>query len=98
MMAVQPVAFGKNLRPSTVDVMNKLNEVISALNSIDSEGIGTLKADIEALKVSDANQSAQIGNLQTSLDSLEPRVAANESDVRDIKVTLYTPLESTEGA
>lgn len=95
-MAIEPLAFGKNLRPSTVDVMNKVNELISAVNSADIGALEQIKQDIDGLKQTDTNLSGQIGTLQTNYDELEPRVKQNENDLANVKITLYTPLESTE--
>lgn len=91
-MAIDKIAFGKNLRPSTIDVMNKVNEVIDALNNTDASEIEHIKSDIETLKQTDTNLSAQI----TELQELEPRVKANEDDLENVKITLYTPLQSDE--
>ena len=33
-MAITPIEFGKNLRPSTVDALNKINEPITAVNQL----------------------------------------------------------------
>lgn len=91
-MAIDKLSFGKNLRPSTVDVMNKVNEIIDTVNSSDLSELDTVKQDIEQLKTTDNNLSQQIENL----NKLEPRVSQNESDLENVKITLYTPLESTE--
>lgn len=36
-MAISNVVFGKTLRPSTVDVMNKINELIAKLNNVETK-------------------------------------------------------------
>ena len=91
-MAIDKITFGKNLRPSTVEVMNKVNEVIDALNNTDTSEIDQMKQDIQQNTTSINNLSSQI----TSLQDLEPRVKQNEQDLENVKITLYTPLESTE--
>lgn len=91
-MAIDKLSFGKNLRPSTVDVMNKVNEVIDTINNSDASELESIKQDIEQLKTTDNNLSQQVDNLK----ELEPRVSQNETDIKMVKITLYTPLESTE--
>lgn len=89
---IDKLLFGKNLRPSTVEVMNKTNEIIEALNASDLSEIDDIKEQLQQLNISLNNLSEQIANLQ----SLEPRIQANETDLEKVKITLYTPLESTE--
>lgn len=95
-MAIDKLEFGKNLRPSTVEVMNKVNEVIDAINDSSGGAFEELKVDVDALKVSDNNQNIQIQQLQSNYTDIEPRVKANEDDLANVKITLYTPLTSNE--
>lgn len=85
-MAIDALTFGKNLRPSTVDTMNKLNEVISALNDMgDTSEYGTRISQLES-QMTNANQN--ITQLQAATSGLDQI----QSDVDDIKTTLYTPI------
>lgn len=85
-MAIDNLTFGKNLRPSTVDTMNKLNEVINALNALgDTSEYGTRISELES-QMSTANQN--ISSLQTATSGIDQI----QSDVDDIKTTLYTPI------
>lgn len=85
-MAIDALTFGKNLRPSTVDTMNKLNEVIAAVNDFgDTSEYGSRITELES-QMSTANQN--ISNLQTATSGIDQI----QSDVDDIKTTLYTPI------
>lgn len=46
-MAIQSIVFGKNLRPSTVEAIKKINELVTAVNAIGAESIGQIKTDVE---------------------------------------------------
>lgn len=85
-MAIDALTFGKNLRPSTVDTMNKLNEVINAVNAFgDTSEYGERITQLET-QMTTANQN--ISNLQTATSGIDQI----QSDVDDIKTTLYTPI------
>ena len=88
-MAITSIEFGKNLRPSTVDALNKINEVIAALNQLQPSEIDQLQSDVSTLK---SQMSTANGNIST----LKSGVTANTDDITNIKKTLYTPLKSDE--
>lgn len=102
-MAITPIEFGKNLRPSTVDVMNKLNEVITAVNGLDPSDIQQIESDVSTLKTqmstANSNITALQGTTQTNtqnISTLTTAVGENTNDINDVKTTLYTPLEAVE--
>lgn len=102
-MPIDPIGFGKNLRPSTIDLLNKVNEIITAVNSLDPTGIGELQSDVTQLQSEMTSVQGSVSTLQSqmstansNISTLQESTNANTSDINDIKVTLYTPLESTE--
>lgn len=95
-MAIEPIAFGKNLRPSTVDVMNKLNEVIASVNQLDPSNIDQIERDVSTLKTQMSTAQGNITTLQSQVSTANGNISTLTSDVDDIKITLYTPLSSTE--
>ena len=102
-MAITPIEFGKNLRPSTVDALNKINEVITTVNQLQPSEIDQLQEDVSTLQ---SQMSTATGNLSTlrsqmsaaneNISTLQTGVTANTNDITDIKTTLYSPLESGE--
>lgn len=95
-MAIDKLQFGKNLRPSTVDVMNKVNEIIDTIDDIGGDQFEQLSQKVQSLETTSNNHTAQITQIQADAANLEKRVATNETDLENVKITLYTPLSSTE--
>lgn len=95
-MPIEEIKFGKNLRPSTVDVMNKVNEIINSLNNSSGDEFEELSQRVDSLEQGQQNIATQVMNLNNNYNDLEPRVTQNESDLTDVKITLYTPLSSDE--
>lgn len=50
MATIEAIEFGKNLRPSTVECINKINEIVTAVNALSPDSIETLKSDVTNLK------------------------------------------------
>lgn len=95
-MAIAPIAFGKNLRPSTVDALNKINELVTAVNALDPESIETLEQTVSKQGESISTLQTQMSTANSSIENLQSTQQEHTSDIDNIKVTLYTPLESTE--
>lgn len=102
-MAIAPIEFGKNLRPSTVDVMNKVNEIITTVNNLDPSDIQQIESDVASLKTQISTANGNITALQETtntntqnISTLTTTVSENTGDINDIKTTLYTPLEADE--
>lgn len=95
-MAIDELAFGKNLRPSTVDAMNKINEVVALVNNLDVASIETMKTDIENLKTKADVATTRITNNANDITAIKQTNETQQTDIDAIKVTLYTPLSSTE--
>lgn len=96
MAAIEQIAFGKNLRPSAVDTMNKLNEVITVVNSLDSGEISAIKSDVDSLKTNVKTLQSQMTTANSSITSNTEKLGTQQEDIDKIKVTLYTPLEQNE--
>lgn len=97
-MAITPIEFGKNLRPSTVDAMNKINEIIAQVNELDPGNISQLTSDVSTLKTQMSTANSNISTLQTNYSSMNGTLTETQQDVDDIKVTLYTPLSTSENS
>ena len=102
-MAITPIEFGKNLRPSTVDALNKINEIITVVNELQPSEIDELQQNVTALQEQMSTANGNISTLQGqmstangNISTLQTSVTNNTDDINDIKVTLYTPLKSTE--
>lgn len=93
MATIDPIAFGKELRPSTVDVMNKLNEVITAVNGMSGtdyqEEIDTINGKLTTL-------TGRVDTNTTDIATINETNESQQSDIDDIKITLYTPLAQNE--
>ena len=94
-MPITNVQFGSNLRPSTVDVMNKLNEVIDVVNTLSSSDHSS---DIKALQTRVTNVETTASANSTAIGTLQTTVGDHSTDLTQIKNTLYTPLASNENA
>lgn len=95
-MAISELAFGKNLRPSTVDTMNKVNEIIAVVNELDTSGLSQVQSDVSTLKTQMSSMQTTVSNHTSSISNLTSKQNAMETDIDNIKVTLYTPLSTEE--
>ena len=96
MSPIEAIKFGKNLRPTTVEAINKINELIEAVNQFNSAGIDTLRADVGNLKTTVATHTSQIDTANSNINELKQTASAHTTDIDKIKVTLYTPLVAGE--
>ena len=94
-MAITPVSLQQAMRPAEIDAINALNEAIAELNQLDVTGLNTRLSTIES------NIATIQGDLNTADTGLKARMSAAEAvntsqqtDIDDIKVTLYTPLSA----
>lgn len=92
MSAIEAIKFGKNLRPTTVEAINKINELIKAVNQFNSAGIDTLRTDVDNLKTAVTTHTSQIDTAKSNINELKQTASAHTTDIDKIKVTLYTPL------
>lgn len=95
-MAIDPIDFGKVLRPSTVDALNKINELVSAVNNLDPSSIEDIKTDVSTLKTNVTTLQSQLVDANSNISTNATNIATNTTDLEKVKVTLYTPLEQSE--
>lgn len=91
-MAIEQVEFGKNLRPTTVDLVKKVNETITAVNGLNPSEINQLVTDVTNLKQQVSTISENVQTNQTNITSLQNTQQQHTVDIDKVKVTLYTPL------
>ena len=95
-MAVTPIEFGKTLRPTTVELVKKLNEMITAVNALNPDLVTQLSQDVETLKTTASDLSSKVTKNTGDIATLTQTQESHTEDIDKIKVTLYTPLQSTD--
>lgn len=96
MTTIEAIAFGKNLRPSTVECINKINEIVTAVNALSPDSIETLKSDVTNLKSQMQNANSDITALQSWKSTTNTTIQDHTDDIDKIKITLYTPLTQND--
>lgn len=96
MAAINPITFGKNLRPATVEAIKKINEVVTAVNNLNATELDTLRADVGNLKTTVSKHTTEINAAKSSIDTINKTTQTHTTDIDKIKVTLYTPLAAEE--
>lgn len=96
MADITTIEFGKNLRPSTVEAIKKINEVITALNKVDSSAIDTLKSQVGNLQSSITKLTSDVTTANDNITTLQSTTQSHTTDIDKIKVTLYTPLSAED--
>lgn len=95
-MTISLIEFGQNLRPTTVSVVKKVNEVIGAVNALNPNSISQLTKDVESLKTSTAATDRKVTANEASIKTLQTTQAQHTTDIDKVKFTLYTPLAETD--
>lgn len=95
-MAIEPVSKQKAMRGSLIDVVDKVNELITAVNSLDASAISQMQSDITALQQADTTMNTRLDTFGGRVTAVETANTTQQSDIDAIKVTLYTPLSSGE--
>lgn len=95
-MAITPIEFGKTLRPTTVELVNKLNETVAAVNALNPDSVTQLQNDVECLKTQTSDLSEKVSENTGSISTLTSTQESHTEDIDKIKVTLYTPLASPD--
>lgn len=95
-MTISLIKFGQNLRPTTVSVVKKVNELIDAVNALDPNSISQLINDVKSLKTSTEATNQKVTANEASIKTLQTTQATHTTDIDKIKVTLYTPLTETD--
>lgn len=95
-MAITELEFGKTLRPTTVELVTKLNETIAAVNALNPAAVTQLSKDVTALKTTTADLSTKVTTNTGSIATLTQTQTAHTQDIDKMKVTLYTPLANPD--
>lgn len=95
-MAIAALKFGKTLRPSTVELINKMNETIAAVNALNSAAVEQLTQDVATLKTTTSGLTTKVTTNTNSIAKLTQTQSSHTQDIDKMKVTLYTPLESPD--
>ena len=88
-MPIQPMTKAKSMRPSAIDTIDKINEIITRVNELDSNDYQT---EIDALTTRVSNTETQLTAVNKNIETIESTNTAQQSDIDNIKETLYTPL------
>lgn len=95
-MAITALQFGKNLRPTTVELVTKLNETIAAVNALNPAAVTQLSKDVEALKTTTGDLTTKVTTNTGSIATLTQTQTTHTQDIDKMKVTLYTPLANPD--
>lgn len=96
MSDIATIEFGKSLRPTTVESVNKINELIAVVNKLDPNAITSLETKVSDLKSTVDSHTAQIQTANSDINDLNTATDKHNTDIEKIKVTLYTPLATDE--
>lgn len=88
-MAINPIGKTKTMRPSLIDVIDKINETITVVNNLNSNDY---QGEIDSINTKIGTINTQIQNANTNISNAQADITLLESDVNNIKETLYTPL------
>ena len=91
-MAIEPMGKDKVMRPSLIDAVDKINEIAATVNLLDPTEIDAIETRVGALETSVSGISTRIDNISTQLATIQQTLTAHQSDIDNIKLTLYTPL------
>ena len=90
-MPITPMDKTKVMRPSLIDAVDKINELITAVNSLDPTSINSRVTALETWQTStDSRLSAMSSDISTNTTN----IGTNATDITTIKTTLYTPLSA----
>lgn len=95
-MAITALKFGKTLRPTTVELVTKLNETIAAVNALDPTAVTQLSKDVQTLKETTTDLTSKIAVNTESIATLTQTQTSHTQDIDKMKVTLYTPLANPD--
>lgn len=95
-MAIAALEFGKTLRPSTVELINKMNETIAAVNALNPTAVEQLTTDVAALKTTTNGLTTKVTTNTNNIAALTQTQTSHTQDIDKMKVTLYTPLANPD--
>ena len=91
-MAIDPMGKNKVMRPSLIDSVDKINELVTAVNLLDPAEIDALETRLDAAETSLTSLTARVDAMATTLTTIQGDISTIQTDVATIKQTLYTPL------
>lgn len=95
-MAITALEFGKTMRPSTVELINKMNETIAAVNALNPAAMEQLTSDVAALKTITNGLTTKVTTNTDNITALTQTQTSHTQDIDKMKVTLYTPLANPD--
>lgn len=95
-MAITALEFGKTLRPTTVELVTKLNETIAAVNALNPAAVTQLSKDVQALKTATTDLTSKVTTNTGNIATLTQTQTSHTQDIDKMKVTLYTPLANPD--
>lgn len=95
-MAIASLEFGKTLRPSTVELINKMNETIAAVNALNPAAVEQLTQDVATLKTTTSGLTTKVTTNTNNITALTQTQTSHTQDIDKMKVTLYTPLANPD--
>lgn len=95
-MAIAALEFGKTLRPSTVELINKMNETIAAVNALNPAAVEQLTQDVATLKTTTSGLTTKVTTNTNNIATLTKTQTSHTQDIDKMKVTLYTPLANPD--
>lgn len=93
-MAITPMGKDKVMRPSLIDSVDKINEIIVAVNLLDPAEIDALESRLDADETALTNLTARVDAMATTLTTIQSTISTMQTDIDNIKITLYTPLNA----
>lgn len=91
-MAIPKIDKTKVMRPSLIDAVDTINLLIDAVEALDPSG---LESRVSALETTVSGQTTRLDGLNTRTTNLENASAGYNTDITQIKATLYTPLNQS---
>lgn len=89
-MPISKLTKDKVVRPSLIDSIDKINEMIDVVNEVDpGADIGDR---VTALETQTSDLATRLNNVSAELASIMTTLSAQQTDITNIKATLYTPL------
>lgn len=95
-MTIAALEFGKTLRPSTVELINKMNETIAAVNALNPAAVEQLTQDVATLKTTTSGLTTKVTTNTNNITTLTQTQTLHTQDIDKMKVTLYTPLANPD--
>ena len=86
-MAIATLEFGKTLRPSTVELINKMNETIAAVNALNPAAVEQLTQDVTSLKTTTSGLTTKVATNANDIAALTQTQTSHTQDLDKMKVT-----------